>query len=218
MSEIVKWIKTGQRGARAEFTASDFFTALLLISNEPMGRYRLQNELAISDSSTKSLLNFCKTKGLLKATAGRKGHSLESKGERIVNILHQYILEYNTLNIEIFNEKNHYFVVFTDDKQMRLNLSSWKVRDIALAYGAKAILYLEFDKDNQINFPEKEIDVAKYYPRLQSDILKIINTELKIGNKLLIVAADSIEIARKSAIITAIHSSDLTFDNILEID
>ena len=80
MSEIVHWIKTGERGARAEFTDSDLITALLLIMENPMGRYKLQNELNLSDSSTKSLLNYAKKKNLLETKSGRAGHFLSYKG------------------------------------------------------------------------------------------------------------------------------------------
>ena len=58
MSEKVKWIKTGQRGARAEFTDCDIITALILISEEPMGRYKLQDELHLSESSTEVISNY----------------------------------------------------------------------------------------------------------------------------------------------------------------
>ena len=94
MSEKVKWIRTGQRGARAEFTDCDILTALILLSKESMGRYRLQEELQLSESSTKSLLNYCKSMNLLSASIGRAGHNLTEEGMKVVNHFNAVFFDY----------------------------------------------------------------------------------------------------------------------------
>lgn len=217
MSNKVIWIKTGLRGARAEFTDSDLFTTLLLIANEPMGRYRLQKELALSESSTKSLLNYCKSMKLLQTSAGRKGHSLDNLGEKIVNRLMEFIITYGILDMEISDEKNHFFVVFSLNKKVQLDFSpsSWEIRDIAVAYGAKSILFLYIDDENKINFPERELKINKYYPNLQQKINDTIKSNLKKDNRILITSANSIEVARKSAIATVTSIVKLFIEDIL---
>ena len=93
MSKIVKWIKTGKRGARAEFTDSDLLTAVILISKVSMGRYKLQEKLLLSESSTKSLLNYCKSKNLLITTPGRTGHSLAENGKKVIDLVNQSTIQ-----------------------------------------------------------------------------------------------------------------------------
>ena len=117
MSDVVHWIKTGERGARAEFTDSDLITALLLIKENPMGRYKLQNELKLSDSSTKSLLKYAKKRELLEVKAGRTGHFLAEKGMQLVNLISRLILKHDKYEREIFPLKQHYYLVLTSNKK-----------------------------------------------------------------------------------------------------
>ncbi len=205
MSKIVKWIKTGKRGARAEFTDSDLFTALLLISKEPMGRYKLQKELLLSESSTKSLLNYCKSKNLLSTTPGRTGHSLAENGMKVINLINQRLYDYGVFKYQAFENKQHYFVTLKCLKDKHED-SSWKIRDIAIAYGAQAILFFEITDDLTIKFPENEIQISNYFPDLELKLDNLFNKPLQKQTKVLIVAANSIELARKSALITIINS------------
>jgi hypothetical protein len=205
----VHWIKTGQRGARAEFNDSDILSTLLLLQLEPMGRYTLQKELAISDSSTKSMLNYCKKKQLLE-TESKKGHKLTSKGEKIVNLIKQVILKHGECSFEFFPNLKQYFlsiskndfednILFQQKKQ-----SSWIYRDIAIAYGADSILLLQY-QNKQLQFPEKEMNLDDFYPDFKNYFKENLVLEDQISYYLLIIASDKIEIARKSAIITALH-------------
>jgi hypothetical protein len=205
----VHWIKTGQRGARAEFNDSDILSTLLLLQLEPMGRYTLQKELAISDSSTKSLLNYCKKKHLLE-TESKKGHKLTSKGRKIVDLIGQVIMKHGVCSFEFFPNLKHYIlfiskidseedVLFQQKKQ-----SSWIYRDIAIAYGANSILLLQYQNE-QLQFPEREMNIDDFYPDFKSYFREKLALDNPINYYLLIVASNKIEIARKSAIITALH-------------
>ncbi|NHK30822.1 MAG: DUF4443 domain-containing protein [Asgard group archaeon] len=205
----VHWIKTGQRGARAEFNDGDIITTLLLLHLEPMGRYNLQKELAISDSSTKSLLNYCKKKQLLEI-ASKKGHKLTSKGRKIVDLIKQVILKHKQCSYEFFPNIKHYilFIAKIDSEDDGLfqqqKQSSWKYRDIAIAYGADSILLLHYQNDN-LQFPERDMNLDDFYPDFKNFFKEKLALENQNNYYLLIVASNKIEIARKSAIITALH-------------
>ncbi len=210
MSEVVHWIKTGERGARAEFTDSDLITALLLIKENPMGRYKLQTELKLSDSSTKSLLNYCKKKGLLEAKIGRSGHFLAKKGEALVNQINKLILKHAKCEHEIFPSKQHYFVILTtNEKSLEQNeviiKPSWKLRDIVISYGGDAILFLEVNSEGKIQFPEEDIKIENYFPKFETEFIIDIEEYLQPKNYILIVGATELEIARKSAIIAGLN-------------
>lgn len=213
MSKNAKWIKTGKRGARAEFTDSDLLTALILISKESMGRYKLQEKLLLSESSTKSLLNYCKSKNLLTATSGRTGHSLAENGMKVINLVNQRLYDYGDFNYQAFESKQHYFTSYKCLKNKQED-PSWKIRDIAIAYGAEAILLFEITDDLTIKFPENEIQVLNYFPDLELKINSLFNKPLQKQTKILIVAANTSELARKCALITAIRSEPHLRDKI----
>ncbi|NHJ38692.1 MAG: hypothetical protein FK731_01575 [Asgard group archaeon] len=203
----VHWIKTGYRGARAEFTDADIISSMLLLKNETMGRYNLQKKLAISDSSAKSLLNYCKKKGLLEII-GKKGHKLSSKGKRIVDLLEQVILKHNICSFEFFPKMKHYIIYIPKSDDFDLfNVSekpSWKYRDIAITYGANSILLLLYE-NKELQFPEKDMKFTDFYPDFPEFFKKELFLVDQISFYLLIIASSSLEIARKSAIITAVH-------------
>jgi hypothetical protein len=210
LSEVVHWIKTGERGARAEFTDSDLVTALLLIENNPMGRYKLQNELKLTDSSTKSLLKYAKKKELLEATTGRAGHFLAAKGKELVNLISTLILKHDKCDQIVFPSKQHYYLVLTSNKknlgQTNVNIKpSWKLRDIAISYGGEAILFLKINSDGKIQFPEKDIKIEDYFPEFESEFLTKVKEYLLPLNYILIIGANEFEIARKSAIISGLN-------------
>ncbi|NHJ04369.1 MAG: DUF4443 domain-containing protein [Candidatus Heimdallarchaeota archaeon] len=213
MSDNVLWIKTGQRGARAEFSDSDLFTTLLLIHDEPMGRYRLQKELKLTDSSTKSLLNFCKNKFFLITNIGRKGHSLDRVGENIVKIIKEKIVSFGLFNYEVFKNKKHFYIIYKT-KLRKVEISSWKIRDIAISYGSDAILVLYLNQKGEIDFPEKEMSLKNFYPNLEQEINKIFQTTKEENFIILIISASSFEVARKSAIITALRSQETLYFNL----
>lgn len=208
-----KRIKTGQRGARAEFTDADLLTSLILLEDEPMGRYRLKDELQISDSSTKSLLGFCKNQQLLKSHIGRLGHSLATNGRKIIEIIKKQILTHGKLNNKIFENLYHYYVII-HKKESGIKINSWKIRDNAISYGANSILFLINEKGN-IDFPEKELNLVEYYPNLLVNIKRMLSDSIKEENYILITAARSFEFARKSAIITSIQLNQELYDKIL---
>ncbi|NHJ46787.1 MAG: DUF4443 domain-containing protein [Asgard group archaeon] len=206
----VHWIKTGQRGARAEFSDSDLITTLLLMSNEPIGRYQLQKNLLLSDSSSKSMLNFCKKIELLE-TAGKKGHQLTQRGSEFVNLIEKVILKHGICTFNFFPNMNHYFTIISSSKANNSNkeiqqvFASWKCRDIAIAYGADSIILLQYE-NGILNFPEEEMKLDDYYPDLMQYVIDEVALSTHSNYYLLFVAAKEVEIARKSAIITALHS------------
>lgn len=187
---------------RAEFTEWDFVIALLILDSENMGRYSLQKELNLSESSTKSLLIFGKRASLVKSVLGRSGHSLTSKGKEFVNFIKKFMVEYGEFQQKIFDENNHYYVVLKFENKQEVN--SWKIRDQAIKLGGKAILVLLTTNDERLDFPEKEMKLQDYYPELALSPEKYIKTELQEKMMILIVGAKNQNDARKSAIISSL--------------
>jgi hypothetical protein len=211
----VHWIKTGQRGARAEFSDSDLITALLLIKNEPMGRYQLQKSLLLSDSSSKSMLNYCKKVDLLE-TVSKKGHQLTSKGKKLVKLIDNVIIDHGYCSYNFFPEMDHYYTIISNIENETLHVfSSWKFRDVAVAYGAESIIFLQY-KNEFLNFPEKEMELDDYYPDLKLYLSENIILASLPNCYLLFVAAKEIERAQKSAIITSLHSQTKIIEEIRE--
>jgi len=210
-----EWIKTGARGARAEFSDADIFTTILLLTNGPMGRYRLQKELKLSESSTKSLLNYCKKKALVEIYSTRKGHILSRKGKQIAKRLNTIICDHGTFPVQIFKDNAHYFVFIAkkpfESKSENGKASfkpSWQLRDIAISYGAKAILFLKVLDPQHLNFPEEGLTLEKYYPMLETTILEKFQEALQCAAFLLVVSAPTSEQARKSAIISSLKFNE----------
>jgi predicted transcriptional regulator len=209
LTKKVNWIRTSKSGARTEFTDADILTALHILNKEAMGRYKLQEELNLSDSSTKSLLKYFKSKKFVETAGKRKGHKLTRKGKEIFKKLVGKVLCYGVIEQEIFPNKKHYFICINGnsiplENQQKIK-SSWEQRDIAIAYGAEAILFLTY-KNGQFNFPEKELDLESYYPQIQTFFEKIKN-KFQVRDYCLISAANNEALARKSAFITVFRSN-----------
>ncbi len=213
MSEIVHWLKTGLRGARAEFNDSDLLTTLLLLDEEPMGRYKLQSMLGLTDSNTKSLLNYCKKRNLLEITSTREGHNPTTKGKNIISLIKTKIQQYDSLDYQIFPNLSHYFVLLYDNQSNtkknnfeRILLPSWKFRDISIAYGAEAILLLTVNENQKLDFPEKDMNLTQYFPSLEDYFFRKINLSIPSNSVILVTAAKTIDVARKAALITALYA------------
>jgi hypothetical protein len=211
MSENVHWIRSGKRGAHAEFTVADVITTLVLLDKEPMGRYSLQEELELSENSTKSLLDYGKKKGLLQASAGRIGHSLQKKGVKLVEKISQIIVHHSSLSKDLLeDQKRNYFTIIRqaakkEQKPPNNNQypPSWKIRDIALAYGAEKILFLQTTSKLQLEFPEPEIQLEEFYPYLYNEFTQK-NTIIEPTDYVLFVFCASFPVARKSALVTSL--------------
>jgi len=220
-----KRIRTGERGAGAEITDSDILTVLLLLRERAMGRYLLQRKLGLSESSTKSLLNYCRKKNLLAITSTRTGHSLSVKGKRIVSLMEEIIFAHGIFPYQLFKEEEHYFIflskkaVLKDPMTKKARVQpSWKFRDIAVAYGASAILLLTISNDGkELTFPEKELILAEHFPSLEEKIQTDYQEEMQHSSFLLIVSAKTIEVARKSSIICALTMNEILFQEILSL-
>lgn len=209
MNQLVHWIRTGSRGARAEFTDADLITTLLLISREPMGRYKLQEELELSENSTKNLLNFCKTNQLLETTSGPTGHFLTKKGEELVSLIFELIKDCGECPCSPFEKRKHYYVIINSIIwQKEVNLleknPTWQIRDKAIANHGEAILFLITKESGELDFPEPEMRLKDYYPKFQKKIESHLEVPLQKNDLFLIIAAETIQKARKCALITSI--------------
>ena len=224
MTNYKDWIKTGERGARAEFSDAEIFTTILLLSKGAMGRYRLQKELELSESSTKSLMNYCKKKKLVQISSNRKGHVLTLKGKQIAKRINELICEQGIFPLQIFKNGTHYFVFIDrkplENKQERKKASlksSWQLRDIALGYGAEAILFLKVTNSQHLDFPEEDLHLEKYYPTLEPIILENFREAFECAAFLLVVAAPTFEQARKSAIICALKFNEHFYQKTVDL-
>jgi len=111
----------------------------------------------------------------------------------------------------------HYYTFISKEYFEEIEVtSSWKLRDIAVSYGGEAILFLNIDKQKQLVFPEEDINLKNFYPELQNYFEKRAKRFLNPLNQLLIVGANTIEVARKSAIISSLNISKKIIDSIHE--
>ncbi|MFW9924630.1 MAG: DUF4443 domain-containing protein [Candidatus Thorarchaeota archaeon] len=194
------------KGNRADFTFGDVLTTLILISQETMGRYKLQIELALTESNAKSLLNYCKKENLLESTRGRAGHSLSTKGKKIISIIEKYIIDHGEFVYQVFPQKFHYYVQISSEN--RIDYQSWKIRDMAVSFGCEAILVLKIDDEGKLYFPEKELKLEKFYPDMITKANELFMEKLRENSLILIVSAPELVIARKGAIMTAMNLSE----------
>ncbi|MBD3189536.1 MAG: hypothetical protein GF308_02780 [Candidatus Heimdallarchaeota archaeon] len=219
MNQLVHWIRTGSRGARAEFTDADLITTLLLISQEPMGRYKLQEELELSENSTKNLLNFGKINQLLETTCGPTGHFLTKKGKELVSSIFELIKDYGKCPCSPFEKKEHYYILIAPSTRKKGKnslemISSWKIRDKAIANNGEAILFLKKKKTGDLDFPEPDIELKDFYPKFQRKIEYHLKIPIETNEFLLIVAAKTLQKARKSAFITTISMDKMLLEKV----
>jgi hypothetical protein len=115
----------------------------------------------------------------------------------------------------------HYFIVISKSSESTINsegqqaFASWKCRDIAIAYGADSIILLHYEK-GLLKFPEKDMNLDDYYPDLKQYVSENFGLSPHLNHYLLFVAAKKIEIARKCAIITALHSQPKMISDVRE--
>ena len=201
MTEKREHIKINFSRIRAEFQLGDIITTLFLLWESSKGRYSLKKELDLKESSVKSLLNYCKNNDLINSSIGRGGHSLNAKGKDLVKMISSYFKGYGFLNSQIFEGKENFMISL---KSINSIPQSWKIRDIALSHSGKAILVLYVNENNELQFPEEEMQLNQFFPKIQKEIYDQYPTVLEENTVVLIIGASKKQIARKCAYTTVV--------------
>jgi predicted transcriptional regulator len=124
----------------------EFYLLILMsLDSEPSGRYQLSEDLGISQSKIRTMLNQLISKGLAIAGKGRFGTQLTSKGTEIVNKIKTSILidfnnSYLNHNSDFINSYAFYTSVMI--KTDELTTSGLYERDIAVRAGAAGAITL----------------------------------------------------------------------------
>jgi len=84
------------RTVRPSFREGDVLGVLLLLAEEPVGRYAIRDVLGLGDAAARTLLRRLQRLGLVRP-AGRKGHVLTDRGRMVAEKLMGYIAEFRRL-------------------------------------------------------------------------------------------------------------------------
>lgn len=84
------------RTVRPSFREGDVLGVLLLLAEEPVGRYFVRDVLGLGDAVARTLLRRLQRLGLVRP-AGRKGHVLTNRGRLVVEKLTGYVAEFRRL-------------------------------------------------------------------------------------------------------------------------
>lgn len=201
--EIIKEL-IERKGPGHLFGVAHFFLALQFIKEKgPIGRYELGRLLDLGGGSIRTLVKRLKEAKLISAE-GNKGHVLDEAGKRILERINQQLLHMRELeNVgELTNGK---FNVGCQVRNISDKIGSGiKLRDVAIAVGAKSITSLIYNSKGDLVIPTLGDDyLAKGHPDLLQNLLeKFVFQE---GDVLVICAADE-EIIAKLGVITAVLS------------
>ena len=138
-----------------------YLLTLMSLDAEPSGRYQLSEDLGISQSKIRTILNQLISRGLAVSPKGRAGTQLTTKGVGIVKQIKSSILidlnnSYVKHNSEFITSYTNYTSVLikTDD----LGTSGLYERDMAVRAGATGAITLT-KKGNWVIPPENKEDL-----------------------------------------------------------
>lgn len=150
------------------FNEIDILRCFLYIDTNTSRSY-LVKKLELGEGTIRTILDILKDNGLTEST--NRGHSLSSKGKKLLNQIRNEIILVEDLEYKDYkNLKNKSIVVKNHSKISKTT----SLRDIAIKNGSEAALILVFDKKLTIpdfDCPEDFSSLEKYHDFKQNDVL-----------------------------------------------
>jgi len=170
---------------------------LHIASKEPIGRYKLSKELAISDSSVRTIIKYLKEIGLVKAIP-KQGHVLSSEGRKFVKEIKKEFIEIRTdLSLKALTIGKFDTICQLRNAALKVK-TGVELRDEAIKVGADGATTIIFET-NTLFIPPKPIEDLK---ESNEDLYNMLtsNFDLQEGDVLIVGTASDRKKATEAAI------------------
>jgi len=124
------------------------FSAIYLVGKRGLGRRRLAEELGLTESKTRTMLDHLKDSGYIET--GEKT-ILTDKGEEVFSQIDDVLIEVSEVDLEYLGVGEYAFAALVDIEK---SFSVIELRDEAVRAGAKGLTVLEYD--DGFTFPEDD--------------------------------------------------------------
>jgi predicted transcriptional regulator len=170
---------------------------LHIASNEPIGRYKLSKELAISDSSVRTIIKYLKEIGLVNAIP-KQGHVLSSEGRQFIKEIKKELIEIRT-DLSLKELTMGTFDTICQLRNAALKVKTGvELRDEAIKVGADGATTIIFEK-NTLFIPPKPIEDLR---KSNKDIHNMLtsNFDIQEGDVFIVGTASDRKKATEAAI------------------
>lgn len=180
--------------ARASYSAVDIVKVLFLLSEKPMGRHQLMEEMKLGEAPVKTLIKRLNKNDLIKRTT--KGSILTKKGTLLVNKILENISKPVEIDIDEYTVGKYNFAVLVKKASSKVR-SGIEQRDEAIKIGADGATTLVC-KNDRLFFPGCDRNVI--------DLEKILHKIFKIENEdvVIIGSGSTKKKAEEASIIVAL--------------
>jgi hypothetical protein len=180
-------------GPSPSFSPVHVVKALEVISEGPIGRNRLSDELLLGEGATRTLIERLKTRDLI--TVDRAGCKLSRKGKEVWKALHavfprKIALEGSGLTLARFN-----VAVLVRGRSDRVKMGI-EQRDASLLSGAKGATTLLL-KDGELTVPPSQWKIAEDFPEIHRELVDMLKPSE--NDVIVIGSADSLKKAEYGA-------------------
>lgn len=180
-------------GPTPSFSLVHVVKALELISEGPIGRNRLSDELLLGEGATRTLIERLKTRDLV--TVDRAGCNLSRKGKDVWKALHaifprKIVLKGSGLTLAQFN-----VAILAKGRSGKVNRGI-EQRDASLLSGAKGATTLLL-KDGELTAPPGQWKIAEDFPEIHRELVDTLKPNE--NDVIVIGSADSLTKAEYGA-------------------
>jgi len=157
-------------GPSTSFTIFHIFYALELMSQKPLGRNKLAEQLNVGDGAVRTIISRLREAEL--ADASKEGCSLTEKGCEVWRKFEEIFPKRVSLpKLELIgSEFNHAFLVKNRGEKVESGIDQ---RDAAIIAGARKALVIVYQRDH-LRIEGVSSSIEKEYPKAANQILNIL--------------------------------------------
>ncbi|MBS7288080.1 MAG: hypothetical protein KIH01_04885 [Candidatus Freyarchaeota archaeon] len=169
------------RTVRPSFREGDVLGVLLLLAEEPVGRYAVRDVLGLGDAAVRTMLRRLQRLGLIRP-AGRKGHVLTDKGRLVAEKLMGYVAEFRRLP-KSFLSVGECDYGFRIRGMSHLISGGVEERDIAVSGGGRGATTIIVKSGRLVVPSVKELDgeeeafLRRFFELEEGDVVLIVSAE-----------------------------------------
>ncbi len=145
--------------SQSKFFKPDILNVFLQLK-KPQSRSELSQLTGIGEGSIRSILKLLKSRQLIESS--RKGHYLSDSGFEIYHNLIRSI-EIKSIKLKAINSSNQIAILI---KKPNREEKSYKLRDIAVKWGAKGALIFKYNGEQLIMPPSDCVDYSENFSKL----------------------------------------------------
>jgi len=161
---VKRFVRDFEIDKRSDYTIIDIIRVLFILSEGPMGRIRLINELDMGEATVKTIIKRLGKEGLL--TDSTKGQVLTESGKVIASSISRKMSVFREFRIPLFSKKIcDLFIVRSSEKRVGMGIEQ---RDEGMKAGADIVtlvydgLNVKFPKTGEkVELPDDNLNLKK---------------------------------------------------------